>query len=46
MAVEIINDIPLSLTKENLLQRMGYGGGRQRPPAREIREQFNRAMAL
>ena len=45
MTPEIIQDIPLSLTKEGLFRRMGYGG-RDRPPAQEILDQFDRAMDL
>lgn len=45
MSVEIFRDIPLSLTREGLFRRMGYGG-RKRPPAPEIMAQFDRALEL
>lgn len=45
MELKILNDIPLSLSKESLFRRMGYGG-RQRLPAHEVLEQFDRAMVL
>lgn len=42
---DIIKHIPLSLTKDGLFRRMGFGG-RSRPPAQEIMEQFDLAMAI
>lgn len=40
---EIIKDIPLSLTKDGLFRRMGYGG-RNFTPAKEIIDEFDRAI--
>lgn len=45
MPFEIIRDIPLSLAREGLFRRLGYGG-RKRPPAPEVMEQFARAVDM
>ena len=45
MTPQIIHDIHLPLTKDGLFRRLGYGG-RSRPPAQEILNQFDRAMHL
>lgn len=45
MNTEIIREVPLSLTREGLFRRMGYGG-RKRPPAPDILKQFQRAMDM
>lgn len=45
MIYKIIKNIPLDLTKDGIFRRMGYGG-RSRPPARDILEQFDQAMDL
>ncbi|MCD4721687.1 MAG: hypothetical protein K8S13_17765 [Desulfobacula sp.] len=42
---DIIKNISLSLTRDGLFRRMGFGG-RSRPPAKEIMEQFDLAMAM
>jgi len=42
---EIIRDIPLSPTRDGLFRRIGYGQ-RNRTPAKEIIDEFDRAMAF
>jgi hypothetical protein len=42
---DIIKNIPLSLTREGLFRRMGFGG-RSRPPAQEIMDQFDLALDM